>query len=133
MPRLSAILARALDQDPEITGVTADSRKVQPGFLFAALPGSQADGGAYASQAVKAGAAAVVYGRDPLQARTDPWLALAALQASGQSRVQEHDRAAEPPCSAPGCPYEGRAPCVQPFCLALRVQPAPLAAPTGPG
>lgn len=79
------------------------------------------------------GAAAVVYGRDPLQARTDPWLALAALQASGQSRVQEHDRAAEPPCSAPGCPYEGRAPCVQPFCLALRVQPAPLAAPTGPG
>ncbi len=62
MPRLSAILARALDQDPEITGVTADSRKVQPGFLFAALPGSQADGGAFASQAVKAGAAAVVSG-----------------------------------------------------------------------
>lgn len=28
----------------DITGLTEDSRKVKPGFLFAALPGTQADG-----------------------------------------------------------------------------------------
>ena len=80
------------------------------------------------------GAAAVVYGRDLLQARADPWLALAALQASGQWRTEEDaaHRTGEPPCSTAGCPYEGRAPCVQPFCLALRVQPAAPAAPVGP-
>ena len=37
--RLSALLQRDLAEDPEITGVTADSRKVQKGALFAALPG----------------------------------------------------------------------------------------------
>ena len=30
--------------DVEIAGLTADSRHVHPGFLFAALPGAQADG-----------------------------------------------------------------------------------------
>ena len=62
MSRLSDLLARNLDQDPEIAGVTADSRKVQPGFLFAALPGSQADGAAFAAQAVQAGAVAILSG-----------------------------------------------------------------------
>ncbi|MCG9915087.1 MAG: UDP-N-acetylmuramoyl-L-alanyl-D-glutamate--2,6-diaminopimelate ligase [Phenylobacterium sp.] len=60
MPRLSTLIAQDLPQDPDITGVTADSRKVRPGFLFAALPGSLADGSAYAAQAVSAGAAAVI-------------------------------------------------------------------------
>jgi hypothetical protein len=32
------------ERRPEITGVTADSRKAGPGFLFAALPGSKVDG-----------------------------------------------------------------------------------------
>ena len=35
-----------------ITGVTADSRKVRPGFLFAALPGSKVDGRAFIPEAV---------------------------------------------------------------------------------
>lgn len=81
------------------------------------------------------GAAAVVYGRDPLQARADPWLAMAALQASGQWRAEEEDdahRRGASLCRTPGCPYEDRAPCAQPFCLALRVQPAPPAPPTAP-
>ena len=34
--RLSQLLHRDLAVDPEITGVTADSRLVRPGFLFAA-------------------------------------------------------------------------------------------------
>lgn len=58
--RLSALLARDLSADPEITGVTADSRKVTPGSLFAALPGVKADGAAFAAKAVEQGAAAVL-------------------------------------------------------------------------
>lgn len=44
----------------EITGLAADSRKVEPGFLFAALPGSRADGVNFVGDAVRRGAAAVL-------------------------------------------------------------------------
>ncbi len=50
---------RAL-KDMDITGLTADSRAVQPGFLFAALPGAKADGRTYIEEAVKRGASAVL-------------------------------------------------------------------------
>ena len=43
-----------------ITGLTADSRQVQCGFLFAALAGSRADGRVYIDEAVRRGAAAVL-------------------------------------------------------------------------
>lgn len=46
--------------DPEILGLTADSRAVRPGFLFAALPGSRLDGRTYIADAVAKGAAAVL-------------------------------------------------------------------------
>jgi UDP-N-acetylmuramoyl-L-alanyl-D-glutamate--2,6-diaminopimelate ligase len=62
--RLTKLVKRDLPADPEITGVTADSRKVKPGFLFAALPGSKADGTAFALKAVEAGAAAVIAEQD---------------------------------------------------------------------
>jgi UDP-N-acetylmuramoyl-L-alanyl-D-glutamate--2,6-diaminopimelate ligase len=58
--RLSDILKRPLESDPVIAGVTADSRKVGPGALFAALPGSASDGRAFIPQAVAAGAAAIL-------------------------------------------------------------------------
>jgi UDP-N-acetylmuramyl pentapeptide synthase len=35
------------DGDPEVTGLSCDSRTVQPGFLFAALPGAKEDGAKY--------------------------------------------------------------------------------------
>ena len=44
----------------EIAGLTADSRRVEAGFLFAALPGSQADGRDFIDQAVARGAVAVL-------------------------------------------------------------------------
>ena len=44
----------------EITGLTADSRLVAPGFLFAALPGSRADGRRFIADAVARGAVAVL-------------------------------------------------------------------------
>jgi UDP-N-acetylmuramoyl-L-alanyl-D-glutamate--2,6-diaminopimelate ligase len=57
---LSQLVQRTFAVDPEVTGVTADSRKVTPGFLFAALPGSKVDGKAFAAKAVEAGAVAVI-------------------------------------------------------------------------
>ncbi|WP_298747691.1 UDP-N-acetylmuramoyl-L-alanyl-D-glutamate--2,6-diaminopimelate ligase [uncultured Brevundimonas sp.] len=58
--RLSDLLRREVPADPLITGVTADSRKVAPGSLFVALPGSAADGRAFIPQALAKGAAAVL-------------------------------------------------------------------------
>lgn len=62
--RLTQLVKRHVGVDPEITGVTADSRKVKPGFLFAALPGSHVDGAAFAAKAVEAGAAAIIADQD---------------------------------------------------------------------
>ncbi|MEO5373253.1 MAG: UDP-N-acetylmuramoyl-L-alanyl-D-glutamate--2,6-diaminopimelate ligase [Alphaproteobacteria bacterium] len=44
----------------DYTGLTADSRRVEPGFLFAALPGAAVDGRAFINDAVKRGAVAVL-------------------------------------------------------------------------
>ncbi|HEY6433972.1 MAG TPA: UDP-N-acetylmuramoyl-L-alanyl-D-glutamate--2,6-diaminopimelate ligase [Acetobacteraceae bacterium] len=44
----------------DLAGVTADSRDVRPGFLFAALPGARADGRTFIADAVARGAAAVL-------------------------------------------------------------------------
>ena len=46
--------------NPVILGLTADSRKVAPGYLFAAIPGTKADGRAFVAQAEAAGAAAIL-------------------------------------------------------------------------
>jgi UDP-N-acetylmuramoyl-L-alanyl-D-glutamate--2,6-diaminopimelate ligase len=58
--RLSDLVQRDLPVDPMIEGVTADSRKVLPGWLFAALPGASADGKRFVPAAVAKGAAAVL-------------------------------------------------------------------------
>ena len=47
-------------QGIEIRGLTADSRTVRPGFLFAALPGTRADGSRFIEEAIRQGAAAVL-------------------------------------------------------------------------
>ena len=44
----------------EIIGLTLDSRKVKPGWVFAALPGVAVHGSKFATQAAAAGAAAIV-------------------------------------------------------------------------
>ena len=46
--------------DVEISGLTEDSRKVEPGFLFIATPGTKQDGRAFIEAAIKNGAAAVL-------------------------------------------------------------------------
>jgi len=61
LSQLSAVLPGVSDLgDIEIGGIASDSRKIRPGFLFAALQGSKADGAAFAYDAVGRGAAAIV-------------------------------------------------------------------------
>jgi len=55
----AAILGERQDT-VEVTGLTADSRAVRPGFVFAALPGARQDGRAFIPDAVRAGAVAVL-------------------------------------------------------------------------
>ncbi len=47
-------------RNPEITGLAVDSRKVQLGSLFAALPGTSVHGAAYIPAVLAAGAAAIL-------------------------------------------------------------------------
>jgi UDP-N-acetylmuramoyl-L-alanyl-D-glutamate--2,6-diaminopimelate ligase len=60
--KLSALVegADAAAGEVEITGLTADSRKIRPGYLFAALPGATQDGRAFIGAAIVQGAAAVL-------------------------------------------------------------------------
>lgn len=48
------------DVDVPVSGATLDSRTVQPGWLYAALPGTKTHGAKFAPQAIAAGAAAVL-------------------------------------------------------------------------
>ena len=79
--RLSQLVRRELPVDPFIQGVTADSRKVREGFLFAALPGSKIDGRAFAAGAVSSGAAAV------LAAEAMPELAVPVVASADPRRA----------------------------------------------
>ncbi|PHR92111.1 MAG: UDP-N-acetylmuramoyl-L-alanyl-D-glutamate--2,6-diaminopimelate ligase [Robiginitomaculum sp.] len=61
--KLSTLIApRTLDMDidPEITSLTADSRNVTAGSLFAALPGEISDGRDYIASALEKGASAIL-------------------------------------------------------------------------
>lgn len=76
-------LTLPVSTDTEITGLTADSRQVKPGWLFAALPGVKTDGAAYIDAALNAGAAAVLGSDSRASLQTDnPRLALAKLAAA---------------------------------------------------
>ena len=55
----------------EITGITVSSSDVQPGDIFAALPGAHVHGARYAADAVAAGAIAVVTDRAGAEAVTE--------------------------------------------------------------
>ncbi|MDB5407482.1 MAG: UDP-N-acetylmuramyl tripeptide synthase [Rhodospirillales bacterium] len=68
--------AAAADDSPDILGLTADSRAVKPGYLFAALPGVKLDGARFIEDAVERGAVAVLaadaHGLEALQTRPRP-------------------------------------------------------------
>jgi len=87
-PRLSDLVASDLSADPAISGVTADSRKVRPGYLFAAMPGARVDGRTFIPAALKAGAAAILAPDDvtdlpvPVAHAADPRRAYALAAAA---------------------------------------------------
>jgi len=60
--------------DIETRGLEYDSRKVAPGFLFFAFPGSRADGREFALDAVARGAAAVASESPRPDGFTGPWV-----------------------------------------------------------
>jgi UDP-N-acetylmuramoyl-tripeptide--D-alanyl-D-alanine ligase len=82
--------------DRPIRGAAVDSREVRPGMVFVALPGERTDGHAYLSQAVAAGAAALLVTRPPADPAAlgdvtvirvaDGSTALAALAAAWRRR-----------------------------------------------
>jgi UDP-N-acetylmuramoyl-L-alanyl-D-glutamate--2,6-diaminopimelate ligase len=93
--RLSSLLGPEITaptgcEGAEIAGVTSDSRTVRPGYLFAALAGTKADGGRFAADAVAKGAAAVLAANSaempaalgvPVLRTADPRRALALVAA----------------------------------------------------
>lgn len=76
---------------PGVTGISADSRTVLPGMIYAALPGARLDGRAFIAEAVARGAAAVLAPEGtewpdgvpsvPLLTHPEPRRALAVLAA----------------------------------------------------
>jgi UDP-N-acetylmuramoyl-L-alanyl-D-glutamate--2,6-diaminopimelate ligase len=58
--KLKDLFPLAENGETEILGMTADSRKVEPGFLFAALKGTVQDGSQFAAMAIQKGAAAIL-------------------------------------------------------------------------
>ena len=54
------------DLEQEINGLTYDSRQAGPGRLFFAVAGEKVDGHDYIEEAVRRGAAAVVFSRQEL-------------------------------------------------------------------
>jgi UDP-N-acetylmuramoyl-L-alanyl-D-glutamate--2,6-diaminopimelate ligase len=94
--RLGEIMHRAglagTAGDAAVAGLTADSRAVRPGMVFAALPGARSDGRAFIADAVERGAAAVLAPEGtewppgvpvrPLITSADPRRALALMAAA---------------------------------------------------
>jgi len=72
---LSGLNARTSGNlDTEILGLAYDSRKVLPGFLFAAIRGTRTDGNRFLPQAIANGAAGIVSCAPPLESLAMPWI-----------------------------------------------------------
>ncbi len=88
--KLSDLIDVACEPDVEIVGLTADSRNVSQGVLFAGLPGVAVDGARFIDQAIANGAAAILTHKNfegqvpssiPLLKQKDPRLGLAEMAA----------------------------------------------------
>lgn len=60
MVKISALLNRQISPDIEVSALTSDSRQVQPGSLFAAIPGTRTDGRDFIPSALRHGAVAIL-------------------------------------------------------------------------
>ena len=78
--------------DVEILGMSHDSRSIEPGALFVALPGERVDGHDFARQALQAGAVAVLCTRVldepcPQLQVADPLAAMGQIAAAWRARL----------------------------------------------
>jgi UDP-N-acetylmuramoyl-tripeptide--D-alanyl-D-alanine ligase len=76
----------------EVTGITFDSREVESGYLFVAMPGTVADGHQFVERAFAAGAAAAIVSRPvagPHLLVEDTAAALTALALAARRRVPD--------------------------------------------
>lgn len=84
------------DLDREITSIAYDSRRVEKGALFVALPGTRMDGSHFIGQAVERGAAAIVSAEPEEKTRAarilvkNARVALAELAATFYGRPAQH-------------------------------------------
>ena len=78
------VAAPAAASAVQVTGLTADSRAVKPGFVFAALRGSKADGTRFIADAVAKGAVAVIAADDAAMTVPD---SVAVLRTSEPRRA----------------------------------------------
>ena len=76
----------ALPRDPVLSGLTLDSRKVKPGFLFAALAGARQDGAAFVADAVERGAVAILAAFDAELPPLDPAIVVVRASQSAPPR-----------------------------------------------
>lgn len=101
--KLDSMLADILDvpadaDQIEIASITADSRRVAPGSLFAALPGSHVDGARFIPNAIAAGASVILTGPGadvgslavPVLRAADPRRVLAILASRFYDRQPAH-------------------------------------------
>ncbi len=61
-------------EDPEITGIAYDSRRVQSGNIFVAIKGERADGHDFLKEAFERGAAAIISERPAPREIEKPWV-----------------------------------------------------------
>ena len=70
------VISASADEGIEITGISYDSRTVEPGNVFVAVRGFEADGHRFIPNAVKAGASVIICEEVPDDLRV-PWIAVA--------------------------------------------------------
>ena len=70
------VISSSADEEIEITGISYDSRTVEPGNVFVAVRGFEADGHRFIPNAVKAGASVIICEEVPDDLRV-PWIAVA--------------------------------------------------------
>lgn len=86
-------------RDAQVSGVTADSRAVKPGFVFFAVSGARADGLSFAAQAVANGAVAIVAERRPAEPLGAPLIVVHDARAAlSEAAAMLHPR--QPDCIA---------------------------------
>jgi UDP-N-acetylmuramoyl-tripeptide--D-alanyl-D-alanine ligase len=85
---------RLKGEDVEVGGMSHDSRRIQPGDLFVALPGEHSDGHDFAASAIAAGASAVLGSRVleaefPQVTVTDPQQAMGQIAGTWRERLKD--------------------------------------------